>query len=99
MPLASKDAKGGKMPTEKIDLKLAYRYSSNHRQLIETSRICGCFNCLAIFPADEIAVWVDEPQGGMTACCPRCDVDSVIGSASGFPITREFLDAMRMYWF
>ena len=84
---------------EKIELKLAHRHSSNHRRQIEASRMCGCFYCLAIFEADEITGWIDEPRGGATACCPRCAIDSVIGSASGFPITREFLHAMRSYWF
>jgi hypothetical protein len=26
-------------------------------------------------------------------------MDSVIGSKSGYPITREFLTAMRSHWF
>jgi hypothetical protein len=84
---------------EKIELKLAYRHASNHRRQIESSEACGCFYCLAIFAAAEITDWIDEPQGRTTACCPRCAVDSVLGSASGFPITREFLEAMRRYWF
>jgi hypothetical protein len=84
---------------EKIELKLAHRHSSNHRRQIEASQVCGCFHCLAIFAADEILGWIDEPRGDATACCPRCAIDAVIGSASGFPITREFLGAMRGYWF
>jgi len=84
---------------EKIELKLAHRHTNNHRRQIEASEACGCFYCLAIFAADEITDWIGEPQGGETACCPRCAVDSVLGSASGFPITREFLHAMRSYWF
>lgn len=84
---------------EKIDLKLAHRYSINHRRHIETSKLCGCFSCLAIFFPTDITDWIEEPTGGGTARCPRCDVDAVIGSASGFPITKEFLGAMRQYWF
>lgn len=84
---------------EKIDLKLAHRHSVNHRRQIEASRACGCFSCLAIFLPDDITDWIPEKGGGETARCPRCDVDSVIGSASGFPITKEFLGEMRLYWF
>ena len=84
---------------EKIDLKLAHRYSVNHRRYIEASERCGCFSCLAIFFSADITDWIEEPKGGGTARCPRCDVDSVIGSASGFPITKEFLGEMRKYWF
>jgi hypothetical protein len=31
--------------------------------------------------------------------CLYCPVDSEIGSASGFPITKEFLERMNAYWF
>jgi len=34
-----------------------------------------------------------------TALCPHCGVDSVIGSAAGFPLTDEFLKAMHQEWF
>lgn len=84
---------------EKIDLKLAHRHAANHRRHIEASERCGCFSCLAIFFPDDITDWIEEPEGGGTARCPRCAVDSVLGSASGFPITKEFLGAMRLYWF
>jgi hypothetical protein len=30
---------------------------------------------------------------------PRPEIDSVIGSASGYPITAEFLGEMRLQWF
>ncbi len=83
---------------EKIELKLAHRHSFNHRRLIEVSDACGCFSCLAIFLPSDITDWIDEKGGGATARCPRCDVDSVIGSAAGFPITKHFLGEMRKYW-
>ena len=34
-----------------------------------------------------------------TAFCPYCSIDSVIGESAGFPLTKEFLDAMHDYWF
>lgn len=42
---------------------------------------------------------LDDSDIGQTAMCPYCGIDSVIGSASGFPITPEFLMRMRAYWF
>jgi hypothetical protein len=50
-------------------------------------------------PDDQI--WVDEDDQGVgrTLLCPYCEIDSVIGSASGYPITREFLQQMQQYWF
>jgi hypothetical protein len=38
-------------------------------------------------------------HGGQTALCPKCPVDSVIGAASGDPITPEFLKLMHDHWF
>jgi len=51
---------------------------------------------MSIFPPSEIVEWIDD---GKTAMCPKFPVDSVIGSASGYPITREFLQQMHDRWF
>jgi hypothetical protein len=78
----------------------AHQHSSAHREEIMASEHCGCFYCLSIFSPGEIAEWVDEADNvGTTAICPRCEIDSVIGSRSGYPITREFLSAMHKHWF
>lgn len=68
----------------------------HHRAEIEASSLCGCFCCLHIFDPSKIREWIDN---GQTAICPACPVDSVIGSASGYPITREFLDQMQKRYF
>ena len=78
------------------DVLRAHKHSIRHRAEIEASSICGCFYCLRTFKPEEISEWIDDEQ---TALCPFCPVDSVIGSASGFPITREFLQRMHDYWF
>lgn len=74
----------------------AHKRSSNHRDELLKSKICGCFYCLEIFPPQEIEDWIDNDQ---CALCPKCAVDSIIGSASNFPITKEFLIKMHGYWF
>lgn len=65
------------------------------------SELCGCFNCLKTFSPDEIFYWVDEDNPkGSTAMCPYCNIDSVIGSKSGFPIDNpEFLEEMQRHRF
>ena len=77
-------------------LKEAHRHSSRNRQEIECSSVCGCFYCGAQFPPDRVEHWLDSND---TAMCPECGTDSVIGSASGFLIGREFLQQMHDYWF
>lgn len=90
------------------DCHQAHAHSANHRLELEASLLCGCFHCLSIFAPAAIDEWIDSPpdapddgaqDDGTTALCPRCGIDSVIGSASGYPITVEFLGAMRRVWF
>lgn len=75
----------------------AHEYSINNKPDLENDKKCGCFYCLKIFDPEEITDWVEDSLG--TALCPFCDIDSVIGESSGFPITKEFLKKMRDYWF
>jgi hypothetical protein len=79
----------------------AHKHSHNHRAEIEASELCGCFYCCSTFKPSAIDIWIDENDAGIgqTAMCPRCPIDSVIGSASGFPIEVEFLKEMKRYWF
>ena len=81
---------------EQYDLEKAHEYSSYHKAELEKDNICGCFFCLKIYNPTEIEEWTD---GGKTAICPKCDIDSVIGESSGFPITKEFLITMNKKWF
>jgi hypothetical protein len=90
----------------KQDHIAAHKHSSNHREEIVKSDICGCFYCLSIFKPSEILDWIgvkeneaDINEKGQTALCPKCGIDSVIGSKSGYPITKDFLEKMHTHWF
>jgi len=84
------------VPGPNQDHLRAHGHCRNNREELAQSQLCGCFYCLATYPPSEIVAWVDEDQ---TAICPKCPVDSVIGSASGYPITAEFLQRMHDHWF
>ena len=78
-------------------VKLAHKHSSSHLEELAKSLLCGCFFCCATFAPSEITEWCDD---GHTALCPICGIDSVIGDASGFPITSpDFLAKMNRHWF
>ena len=86
----------------------AHQHCSNHRDELLRSDKCGCFYCMAIFAPAQILDWVDAPAGqhhteindvGQTALCPECGIDSVIGNASGYSLTPEFLRQMHDHWF
>ena len=82
--------------------RAAHKFSSNHKPELEKDRLCGCFYCLRIYSPSEIKEWLVEETAidwRGTAICPYCDVDSVIGESSGYPITREFMEEMHQVWF
>ena len=58
-------------------------------------------NDLEIFSPEKITDWHGEDckEYEPLALCPKCGIDSVIGSASGFPIEHTFLLKMREFWF
>lgn len=74
----------------------AHEWSSYHRGALSKSEVCGCFYCLEVFRPSEIEDWTDDAD---TALCPKCGIDSVIGSVSGYPIERSFLQKMHDHWF
>ena len=75
----------------------AHDCSFSNKEQIEKSEKCGCFFCGEIFSPSEITDYLpDEPP---TAECPFCYTDSVIGDASGFPITKDFLKKMKKRYF
>jgi hypothetical protein len=82
-------------------LENAHKRSIFNVNEIQESKICGCFFCLAIFPSSDIVEWCDDDNPkGKTALCPKCGIDSVIGSASGYPIDDpEFLKASHNKYF
>ncbi len=74
----------------------ALRHSLRNRDEIERSKLCGCYCCTAVFDAEEIVEWAD---GGVTAVCPRCGTDAVIGDASGTVIENNVLKMMNKRYF
>ena len=78
------------------NVSAAHDHSRRHRTEILASNLCGCFYCRGTFSPAAIEDWTDDDQ---TAICPKCGIDSVIGSKAGFPLTKEFLDEMHGYWF
>lgn len=82
---------------DKETLVKAHEHCINNQEELSNSRICGCFYCNKIFEPKEIKDWITDSK--LTAQCPYCNIDSVIGDASGYPITKSFLRAMHKEWF
>jgi hypothetical protein len=82
-------------------LKNAHRHSFSNKPEVRRSDICGCFYCLRTFKSELVLNFTDEGiASGPTALCPFCDIDSVIGSDSGLPVSDvQFLKAMKNRFF
>ncbi|MFM8899969.1 MAG: cytoplasmic protein [Burkholderiales bacterium] len=90
------------------DILDAHKHSSNHREEVLASGLCGCFYCLGMFAPAKITEWIDWPEetpagdeqkAGTTALCPVFGIDSVIGDKAGYPIDETFLKSMNRHWF
>ena len=83
-----------------LDFVKAHKNTDFQKEILRSER-CGCFYCLEIFSPDEITDWHGEDckEYEPLALCPKCGIDSVIGSASGYPIEHSFLMKMREFWF
>ncbi|MEC7525584.1 MAG: cytoplasmic protein [Myxococcota bacterium] len=78
-----------------VDIVNAHTWCDAHREVLRRSAACGCFSCAQIYSFDAIEEWI----GSDTALCPKCGIDAVIGSASGYPIETDFLRRMRDHFF
>jgi hypothetical protein len=77
----------------RLTVKILFHHPGWLKQPWQVGRLLG-----------KVGEWRKNKRGEIksyepTARCPRCGIDSVIGSASGYPITREFLQTMKSYWF
>ncbi|MGL4314478.1 MAG: hypothetical protein ACRCSO_10870 [Sphingomonas sp.] len=101
------DVAGWPDPDSADELIRAHTHCAGHRDEILRSQACGCFSCELVFEPAIILEWFQETAGYFatrpdpwTAVCPRCGIDAVIGTASGFPANDPaFLKAMNLKWF
>ena len=77
-------------------IKAAYAHTIRNRAEILRSQNCCCIGCRGIFQASEVRDWID---GGKTAMCPYCNVDAVIGDASGHQLSTDFISLMHREYF
>jgi hypothetical protein len=89
------------MSFDRSILEAAHKHAIFNQREILQSQTCGCFYCLETFKPSEIIDWTDdENPKGLTAICPHCNIDAVIGDKAGYPIADEnFLKAMYQRWF
>jgi hypothetical protein len=86
----------------------AHDHSFINREEISKSALCGCYYCRKTFPTEAIRYWYDNPKHspdagaevlGMTAACPFCAYDTVLGDQCGYELSEAFLKDMYEFWF
>lgn len=77
-------------------IRKAPMYAFKNKQAIETSQICGCYNCLNIINVKDIEFWTDDDE---TALCPNCTLDTLIAESFNVPLDKETLGKIRNHWF
>lgn len=80
------------------ELESARSHSLDNEMEILASKECGCFFCRSHFSARDVADW-DYQNGHTQAICPECGMASVIGDASGYEITKDFLKEMNLAFY
>jgi hypothetical protein len=65
-------------PSPHSSLIKAHKHCINNKSLLKKDDLCGCFYCLKIFNPNEITEWIND-KSEITATCPHCGIDSVIG--------------------
>ena len=83
------------------ELKAAHQFCISNQDSVKNSALCGCFHCLKMYSPDTLtdADLITEANGLKTYVCPHCGIDSVLGDQCKYPITLEFLTAMKVYFF
>lgn len=82
------------------ELKSNHKFSFKNEESIRGSQLCGCFYCKEIFPATDVLSvdMITEKDGILTASCPICSIDAVLGDAS-VAISAKLFEAMNEYCF
>ena len=67
-----------------------------NKEIIKNSNKVACYYCLNIYDANLIRDYTND----LTAICPYCNVDSIIGDITKYPIeNKNFLEHMNWYGF
>ena len=82
------------------ELNAFYTHSIKNEESILKSNLCGCFHCISILAATDVksSEMIFEKDGFITAICPICGIDAVLGDAS-VEITAELLEEMNSHYF
>jgi len=86
-----------RMKTDPKFLELAKHSSHNEIEILH-SKTCSCYFCRQTYSARDVNDWTND-KGGVTALCPICGMDSVIGDACGVPLDKNLLKDLNQAFY
>lgn len=75
-----------------------FQHTTNNDIEILNSEKCSCIFCRHTFDARSVQDWISDEKG-VTAICPECGMDSLVGDASGFQIDRDTLKEINLEYY
>ncbi len=86
------------MKYEKNQYPEVFKHTANNEMDILKSKKCSCLFCRQTYDARKVNDWSND-DNGVTALCPECGMDAVVGDASGFSFDHEDLKAINLAYF
>jgi hypothetical protein len=80
------------------NLSSLHSRASNNEIEILHSKTCSCFFCRQTYSAREVNDWINDKRG-VTAICPECGVDAVIGDGGGEPLSKDVLKELNLAYY
>ena len=75
-----------------------HSHATNNEIEILKSKTCSCFFCRQSYSARLVNDWVSDERG-VSAICPECGMDAVIGDACGVPLDKATLKALNLAYY
>ena len=76
-----------------------YKHTKNNELDILRSKNCSCLFCRQTFNARKVSEWTSGKNNQMSAICPECGMDTLVGDASGYVFGIEDLKEINHEYF
>jgi TPR repeat protein len=75
-----------------------HSHASNNEIEILKSKTCSCFFCRQTYSARLVNDWINDERG-VTAICPECGMDAVIGDGGNAPLDKATLKELNLAYY
>lgn len=76
-----------------------YKHTKNNELDILQSKTCSCLFCQQNYSARKVSEWNTDKNNQMSAVCPECGMDAVVGDASGYVLDDDDIETLHKTYF